>query len=240
MGKHPWLTTGNSAEPIFRSAAMPSQLLVFPHGPPHQQAIEGAQDRVQGRRIETAVVLNPAPKNRIPHARQVIDGLVAPQMDTPASHLLSHLLGTLVAHRRCEVHEIPPPTVLRPARAKRVPQEVELLVGVPSPAVVILAVDDLRLLRMKLQSTELKTASNAFQDLLRLFLRSAVRDNIVRIPLERHFRMRLAHPVVEREMQEDIGHQGTHHSPYAKGNFQFERVLTGWRGSVLLDFRRKR
>jgi hypothetical protein len=30
------------------------------------------------------------------------------------------------------------------------------------------------------------------------------------------------------------------HSPYAKGNFQFERVVTGWRGRSVLDLRLKR
>jgi len=31
-----------------------------------------------------------------------------------------------------------------------------------------------------------------------------------------------------------------YHSPNAKGNFRFERVVTGWRGATLLDLRRKR
>ena len=29
------------------------------------------------------------------------------------------------------------------------------------------------------------------------------------------------------------------HAPYAKGNFQFERVIRGWRGRRVLDCRRK-
>jgi hypothetical protein len=29
------------------------------------------------------------------------------------------------------------------------------------------------------------------------------------------------------------------HSPNAKGNFQFERVILGWRTRALLDLRRK-
>ena len=29
------------------------------------------------------------------------------------------------------------------------------------------------------------------------------------------------------------------HSPNAKGNFQFERVISGWRARPLLDLRRK-
>ena len=33
---------------------------------------------------------------------------------------------------------------------------------------------------------------------------------------------------------------GVHYSPYAKANFQFERVVTGWRGIPVLDLRLKR
>ena len=55
------------------------------------------------------------------------------------------------------------------------PQEVKLGVGMlPSP-VPILTVDDTRLPRMQLQSTLLEAPLDAGQDLLRLFLRPAVR-----------------------------------------------------------------
>ena len=47
------------------------------------------------------------------------------------------------------------------------------------------------------------------------------------------------HPDVERVVQEEIGEQRTDHSPNAKGNFQFERVVVGWRSRAVLDLRRK-
>ena len=84
MGKHPGLATRNSAESILRAAAMASQSFVFPHGPPHEEAIEVSEYRVEGGLIELAEVLNPASKDRIPHARQVVDSLVASQMESPA------------------------------------------------------------------------------------------------------------------------------------------------------------
>jgi hypothetical protein len=37
----------------------------------------------------------------------------------------------------------------------------------------------------------------------------------------------------------DITEQGRKHAPYAKGNFQFERVIAGWREQSVLDLRRK-
>ena len=33
---------------------------------------------------------------------------------------------------------------------------------------------------------------------------------------------------------------GNHHAPYAKANFQFERVVTGWRSVPILDMRHKK
>jgi hypothetical protein len=66
-----------------------------------------------------------------------------------------------------------------------------------------------------------------------------VRDNIIRVPLEWHRWMHATHPVVKREVQKNIGHQRTDYSPYAKGNFQFERVIAGWRQRPVLDLRRK-
>src|ERR1700681_3928295 len=42
-------------------------------------------------------------------------------------------------------------------------------------------------------------------------------------------------------VQKDVGQRRRNRSPYAKGNFQFERVVTGWRGSsAVLDIRPKR
>jgi len=36
-----------------------------------------------------------------------------------------------------------------------------------------------------------------------------------------------------------VAEQGRNYSPNAKGNFQFERVIVGWRGRAVLDLRRK-
>jgi hypothetical protein len=48
-------------------------------------------------------------------------------------------------------------------------------------------------------------------------------------------------PQIERVMKVDIRQQRRCHSPYTKGNFEFERVVGGWRSSVsVLDLRLKR
>jgi hypothetical protein len=38
----------------------------------------------------------------------------------------------------------------------------------------------------------------------------------------------------------EIAEQWRDHSPYTKGNFEFKRVVTGWRGRSVLDLRLKR
>ncbi len=58
MGKQPGLTTGNAAEPIFSPATMPVEPFVFSHGPPHEEAIEVSEDRVQGRLIKAVLTKN--------------------------------------------------------------------------------------------------------------------------------------------------------------------------------------
>ena len=74
MGKQPGLPPRNLPEPMFSSASMPPEAFVFPHGPPDQKVVEMPEDRSQRGPIEAPVVLNPAPNNWIPHARQFIDG----------------------------------------------------------------------------------------------------------------------------------------------------------------------
>src|SRR5207249_10627924 len=174
----PGLSTSDASEPVFGPATMPPQPLVFPHGPPNQELVEVAKGWVQGGLVEPTEVLDPAAQNGVPHARQIGDAFVAPQGDSPAPHLLSHLPRRIVAHRGSEADERLPPPVLRAPRSKRVPEELELLVGIPSRPIVVLAVDDPRLLRMHFQSTVRESTRDALQDLLRLLLRLAVRDDI--------------------------------------------------------------
>jgi len=48
-------------------------------------------------------------------------------------------------------------------------------------------------------------------------------------------------PQVEREVQVDVTQHRRYYSPYAKGNFTFDRVICGWRtGLTVLDLRLKR
>jgi len=66
-----------------------------------------------------------------------------------------------------------------------------------------------------------------------------VDEAIIRIPTPREVGMRPFHPEIEGIVQEEIGKYRADHAPYAKDNFRFERALTGWRGGVVVDLRRK-
>jgi hypothetical protein len=50
----------------------------------------------------------------------------------------------------------------------------------------------------------------------------------------------LLYPQVEHVVQVDICQQRRCHSPNAKANFQFERVVRGWRDRPVLDLRLKK
>src|SRR5882757_9726222 len=79
-------------------------------------------------------------------------------------------------------------------------------------------------------------------------IRFALESNhdVVRVPHDDHIAVRLLStpclsPQIERVMKVDIRQQRRGHAPYAKGNFEFERVVTGWRGiHSVIDLRRKR
>jgi hypothetical protein len=47
-------------------------------------------------------------------------------------------------------------------------------------------------------------------------------------------------PQVEGVVEIDVREQRRDYAPYAKGNFQFERVVRGWRNTPILDLRLKK
>jgi hypothetical protein len=91
-----------------------------------------------------------------------------------------------------------------------VAEEVELdMLVLPRP-VVVLAVDDPGLLRVKLQATFRKPTPDGLQHRPRFLLAPAMDDRIVSISLEPNARIVPMHPrVVERIVQEQVGEQRT-------------------------------
>src|ERR1017187_4779861 len=99
-------------------------------------------------------------------------------MQIPASNLFADRLPRLVGNGRAEVDEVLAEPILRSPPLKTIAQKIELLVRVSPSPVVILAIDNLRLLRMKLQPTFLQAQGNRCPHLLRLRFRPAMHDRV--------------------------------------------------------------
>jgi hypothetical protein len=93
---------------------------------------------------------------------------------------------------------------------------------------------------MKNQPTGPETDLQGIPEPASFFFASAVANNVVRVSLERDGGETPRHPPVESIMQEQIGQDGAEHSPNAKGNFCFDRVIALDRSRCVLDLRLKR
>ena len=94
---------------------------------------------------------------------------------------------------------------------------------------------------MQHQLADREAVDNRTPEYPRLFGAPAVTNGIIRIPFERDMRKGSHHPHVERMVQEQVRQERAAYSPYAKGNFTFDRVICGWRrGATVLDLRLKR
>src|SRR5215469_2103303 len=143
-----------------RPAQMTAQLLILPIGPTGQSSIQFPHRRIECRAIVPPVILEPTPHGRVKHPGQILDRLVTALWQTPASNLCPDGPYRLIRDCRAEVDEVFPLAILRPPRPKRIAKKIKLLVRVRPSPVIILAVDDFRLLWMKLQSTFFYTSAH--------------------------------------------------------------------------------
>src|ERR1700687_2220052 len=118
-------------------------------------------------------------------------------MQIPASNLRPDRFHRLVGYCGTEVDEELSLAILRSPRPKRVAQKIEFLVRIRPPPIIILAIDNLRLLRMKLQPTLLQAHGYGSPNSLGFRLRPAMHDGIVGVPLKRHLRILLRHPSIK-------------------------------------------
>src|SRR5438477_9079787 len=79
-------------------------------------------------------------------------------MQIPASDFRPDCLHRRVRNCRTEVDEVLPLAILRSPRPESVAEKIELLVRVRPSPILILAIDNLRLLRMKFQPTVLQAS----------------------------------------------------------------------------------
>ena len=116
-------------------------------------------------------------------------------------------LPRLGAHGWQEVHEEPPSATDQVA-PKGEAEEVEAGVLVAALAVRVLAVHDLRLVGVQLETQGPEPFGDGGPQLSGLFLGVAVSNNVVCVALERTTRMVPGHPPVERVVHEQVGEQG--------------------------------
>src|SRR6266496_3112702 len=105
-------------------------------------------------------------------------------MQFPTSNLLANRLPRFVRNSRTEIDEVLAEPILRSPRLKTITQKIELLVRVSPPPVLILAIDHLRLFRMKLQPAFLHSRGDRCSHLQRLRFCPAMHDPIVGVPFE--------------------------------------------------------
>src|ERR1700691_4512507 len=126
-------------------------------------------------------------------------------MQIPASNLRPDRFHRLVGYCGTEVDEELSLAILRSPRPKRVAQKIELLVRIRPSPVLLLAIDYLRLFRMKLQPTLLQALGYGCPNLLGFPFRSAMHDGIVGETLKRQLRIPLRPPSIKRIVQKQIG-----------------------------------
>src|SRR5215475_1270350 len=122
-------------------------------------------------------------------------------MQIPASNLYPDRFPRLVGNCRTEADEELTSAVLRSSRPKRVAEEIEFLVRIRPSPVVILAIDNLRLFRMKFQPTLLQTRGYGCPNFLGFPFRSAMHDGIISETFKRQLRIPFRHPSIKGIMQ---------------------------------------
>jgi hypothetical protein len=240
MCKQSGLLLANFAQQLRRTTHLGLQPLVLSTQPALKIRIERVEHRIQRGPIESTVVIHPALKHRIDLAGDIhqFDGM--PTVQPPMPDRLPNRFGSLRTNRRQKPDEEGSSPSLCAPGPKPIAQEVKLAHGIMCPSVAGTAVDDLRLLRMQLKMALRYSPFQGRPKRLRFLQAAAMTDHIVSASLESNARVPPTHPFIENVMQKEICQQRARYSPNAKGNFQFERLIGGWRALPLLDLRRKR
>src|ERR1700745_2299745 len=211
MSKECWVGPAYPVEPISRALGLVTHPLELAAHPPDDISIDPLQGRTQLRLIEVAVVGDPAADARVVHLGQFGQGLVAAMMKRPAADIAADARQCLRADGGLETVREDAPVRLHPhylSGSKLEAKKVKVDVGKVAAPVDILAVDDLRLLRMQHQLADRQAVDNRAPECPRLLGAVAMTNDVVRVPLERDVRKVPRHPRVERVMQEEVCQQG--------------------------------
>ena len=139
--------------------------------------------------VEVAVIGDPATDAWVVHLGQFGQGLVAAMMQRPAADFPADARQCLWASSRLKTVREDAPVRLHPhhlSGSKLEAEKVKVDVGKVAAPVDILAVDDLRLLRMQHQLAGREAVGNRTPECPRLLGALAVTDDVVRVALERN------------------------------------------------------
>src|SRR6201984_3425395 len=151
VGEECWIYPAEPVKPVSCPLGLPTQPLELAARPADDIEIDPLEGRTQLRLVEAAVVVDPAANARVAHLGQVLQGLVAAMMKRPAPNCSADGRQRLRTGGRQEARKGLTSPSQRFPRSERKPEKVERLVRKVATAVRILAVDDLRLLRMQHQ-----------------------------------------------------------------------------------------
>jgi len=126
--------------------------LVLSPQPPHEVVINAAPQGLQRRWIESTVIVQPTPKDRVEHLREVAQALVALELNMPATHSLPHDRQGLTTYGWQEVHIDATVLVDRFSRPESVAKKRELDNWVRLTPIDVGAIDDLRLPWMQFET----------------------------------------------------------------------------------------
>ena len=207
MSKECWVGPAYPVEPVSRAFGLVAHPLELAAYPPDDIGIDPLQGRTQLRLVEVAVVGDPAADARVVHLGQFGQGLVAAVMKRPAPDISADARQGLRADGGLETVREDAPVRLHPhylSGSKLEAEKVKVDVGKVATPVDILAVDDLRLLRMQHQLAGRQAVGNRAPECPRLLGALAMTNDVVRVPLEQDVRKVPHHPRVERVMQEEV------------------------------------
>ena len=151
MSEQGWICTAKPIKPISRPFGLVTQPLELTARPADDIDIDPPQGRTQPRPVEVAVVVDPASNVRVVRLSQTLQGLAAVMMKGPAPDRPADGRQRLRAGRRHEAARGDVPLPHRLPRLEHEPEKVERSVREIAVPVRILAVNDLRLLRMQHQ-----------------------------------------------------------------------------------------
>ncbi len=140
---------------------MTSQSFELPHRPSDGRTVDVAAHAVEGRWVESTVVVDPTGDHRVEHPCEILGRFVALQLQRPSAALLPSRLGRSVADREREFGEDATIPIVDSPRSKPVTQDVELDMFVHLLSMKVFAVDDPCLVGDELRSRISSAAARA-------------------------------------------------------------------------------